>query len=687
MLPVCSAAPSCYFNQISTHGALPSMRPSMKAFEVRCFTVDGYLLGSLHENPTQRFSFKAQAQKSLYTDFVGNATHSGTRNLTTLTDFENGYSSRESPPIGIMNVENLRFVDNSSESLAGVQFKDMTGQVTDNASTLSMPDGSLSATAIDAIPESPDSIPGPMQVDNGSLSSLKSNSEDLISNVTESFDSSAEKVGNAVKSSVDSITSSIESTVKSANEAIDSVFSEALSAIDQTKQSASDKLISFTGDLKEATSKVGDTAVDVLRRTIVMVEESLAYGSKSVLYSYGSAKQLLPPDIQDILNSSEDRVIKIFAPVGTAFQQVYVVIEGLERSLGLDPNDPVIPFVLFLSALVTLWAFYWTFTYGGYSGDLSPKSTLELLTGKENADLRERDGVPDLKRGARYRYASVTLPEFDGSVRKLLKSGRDLDDSLTAAVIRNLKIVQDRSKVIVMDTNGSQSKAIARSLRKLGRSYLVQGGFQAWVKYGLRTKELSPQTALTVLNEEAEAIIEDINPTPLKVFGFGVAFIVVIYALTEWEKTLQLIGVVGLSQTIYRRIASYEDSKDFKKDVRLLLSPVRLGAQAVTWAAGKLETNGIGLPTTPSSSAVQNRVLQAAAKHESQPSDSEEVRGESPESAASITENVFERMDMHRVHKHKNYHTNRQPDKSLAFSLPTVKNTKEHIEALDSYSE
>lgn len=54
---------------------------------------------------------------------------------------------------------------------------------------------------------------------------------------------------------------------------------------------------------------------------------------------------------------------------------------------------------------------------------------------------------------------------------------------------------------------------------------------------------------------------------------------------------------------------------------RLLLTPVSLGAQALSWAAGKLEPNRIGLPTSPSSKAVQDRVLKAAAKHESQPSD------------------------------------------------------------------
>ncbi|XP_042034318.1 uncharacterized protein LOC121780759 [Salvia splendens] len=50
-----------------------------------------------------------------------------------------------------------------------------------------------------------------------------------------------------------------------------------------------------------------------------------------------------------------------------------------------------------------------------------------------------------------------------------------------------------------------------------------------------------------------------------------------------------------------------------------LLEPVAFGGQAISWGAGKLETNRNGLPTSPSSSEVQSRVLQAAAKLESQP--------------------------------------------------------------------
>jgi hypothetical protein len=70
-----------------------------------------------------------------------------------------------------------------------------------------------------------------------------------------------------------------------------------------------------------------------------------------------------------------------------------------------------------------------------------------------------------------------------------------------------------------------------------------------------------------------------------------------------------------------------------------LLSLVRLGVQAFSWAAGKQENNRIGLPTSSSSSDVQNRMLQSDAKHESQPSETE-VQNPSPESVTPLNEKV-----------------------------------------------
>ncbi|KAG6737156.1 hypothetical protein POTOM_059806 [Populus tomentosa] len=336
---------------------------------------------------------------------------------------------------------------------------------------------------IDMTPENPSLGSDSLEMDNDSLSSAKAGFDDFLGEVRDSINTLVNNGGNIMQSPLDTITSSITSIKEGALEAVNVALN---------------------------TQKATGTSVDVLRVAIVAVEESIAKGASFVVYSYGHAKDLLPLEIRGALNLSEEMVIKILRPIGATFQQVNIAIEGVEKSPGLDPNDPIVPFVLFLGTSATLWGFYRVWVYGGYSGDLSPQLTLELLAGKEDAILidvlRERDGIPDLRRAAQFHYVIVTLPEVDGPVRKLLKGGRDLDDILTAAVIRNLKAVQHQwplrtqeivlvlpyaaqllhhnllsvpclnpeagtlsqiYQVIVMDADGSRSKGIARSLRKL----------------------------------------------------------------------------------------------------------------------------------------------------------------------------------------------------------------------------
>ncbi|KAL5229370.1 hypothetical protein ABZP36_017635 [Zizania latifolia] len=403
-------------------------------------------------------------------------------------------------------------------------------------------------------------------------------------------------------------------------------------SVDATKKQATGGVTDASGALQEKVAGAGAVAVDVLRKGIVAAEDSLGSAATSVVYYYGSAKSSLPPNVKDLLNSSEKKASLVLKPIGGALQQVYVIIEGIEKNVGLDPSDPIVQLAVLLGGSTTIGLSYWLFAYGGYSGDLSPESTLELLRNDDKAvlidvrpeDLRVKEGIPDLRRGARSKYAGVASPEIKGSVKKLLKGGRDVDDVLLAVVIRNLKLVKGDSKVIIMDANGTRSKAIARLLKKLGvqRPYLVKGGFQSWAK-NLRVKELKPETALVVLNEDAEEILEGIKPTPTLVLGSLLGFSAAAYALLEWETTLQYIGVLSLGLTVYLRFSTYEGSEDLQQDLKLLLSPVRVGAEAFSWAAKKLEPNKIGLATSPSTKAVQDRVLQAAAKHESQPSDAE----------------------------------------------------------------
>ncbi|THG07115.1 hypothetical protein TEA_022536 [Camellia sinensis var. sinensis] len=61
--------------------------------------------------------------------------------------------------------------------------------------------------------------------------------------------------------------------------------------------------------------------LNILRCTIVPIEDSVYQGTIYVVYAYGSTKDLLPPEAQNVLSLSEERVVKILRPVGTAFQQ------------------------------------------------------------------------------------------------------------------------------------------------------------------------------------------------------------------------------------------------------------------------------------------------------------------------------------------------------------------------------
>ncbi|KAK8637056.1 hypothetical protein V6N13_064486 [Hibiscus sabdariffa] len=618
----------CTGAELSFHGGLRPFTPFQKDFQVRCNAQDKSVLGMSNGN-LHRMSFKPQAVEPFYSSFAE------TTEQPVPMDLINSYSC----PDKLNDVKcDISNVSNPS----GEKLVDLIKQSVENVNGSTGTVGSETMSTTDTMVENPIAFPSTLDFDNNSPSSVTNSLDDFLNGVNESFSSSVNKGENAVKSLLDKITSSVTSVTTSASE-----------AVDNTQALANTKVSNLSSDLNEAASKVNAFVVDLLRRTIVIVEDSLSYGASSCGYYYGSAKERLPPEIKDALTLYEERTGKALKPVGAALQQVYTGIEGVERSLGFDPNDPIVPVILLFGTSATLWAFYWVWAYSGYSGDLSPKLTLELLSGKENAllidvrpeardyklvgtiglllcinfvkVLRERDGIPDLRRVARFRYACVSLPEVEGSMSKLLKSGRDLEDSLIAVVIRNLKTIEDRSKVIIMDADGSRSKGIARSLRKLGvkRPYLVQGGFQSWVQQSVRVKELKPETTLSILNEEAEAILEDISPSPLQSAWVWCGKTLV-PSVKQWEKSLQLIGILGLVLTIYRQVSSYENSEDLEKDLRLLLVPVRVGAQAYSWIAGKLGSNGIGLPTSPSPLDVQNRVLQAAAKLESLPSNAED---------------------------------------------------------------
>ncbi|KAF6149773.1 hypothetical protein GIB67_017506 [Kingdonia uniflora] len=139
---------------------------------------------------------------------------------------------------------------------------------------------------------------------------------------------------------------------------IEEVFSKhlsnMLSTVDRTREVANKGLTDFSSDLNEATRNIGTVSIDALRWAIVKVEDYLASGTSFIVYYYGYAKDYFPSEARDALNLTEDSTTKFLRPVGYAIKQVYSAIEVLETYLGVDPNDPIVPFFLFVGTTVAL---------------------------------------------------------------------------------------------------------------------------------------------------------------------------------------------------------------------------------------------------------------------------------------------------------------------------------------------
>ncbi|KAK8954112.1 hypothetical protein KSP39_PZI002704 [Platanthera zijinensis] len=708
MLPVCSAAPcSSSLRQVISHVGGRVLYPLRKVSEGRHF-IDERQGFYVHDgNHVQDMSFKTKASQFTYSLVVETPDLSSSQDPSTFPPFPNGfddivrgfpneYVDKEHETWSCLAsdinsschlFEDLKYVEDSnlvgsyaqnhgldsesvnrmnhwSTSLEALATHDVNPTVTDSnseevvkisnflgqnlsgLSTFAPETFSASDAMAGTLPGSPPVISGALEVVSKESSDLKENIASFFSGIEDSVAKLLDRADDSVTTLFDAWKLSLSDGKSAVTKTYDSAVSSLFSFFDNSKGQTSSQLTGFSFNLDKNISKAGAVVIDILRWTIIGVEDAISKSVTFVVYNYASAKGFLPTDIRNILNMFEDEVTQSLSPIEAALRQVYKAIEEIERNLGLDPNDPLVPFLLLFGTTTTIGISYWFFTYDGYS--LSPERTLELLKNDKNVVLvdvrpeaiKERDGIPDLRREARFKYASVDLLEINNSVRKQLKREKDVENGLIAVVIQNLKIIKKGTKIIIMDSDTGRSKAITRSLKKLGvkEPYFVEGGFQRWRGRGLRFKEPKSESALTILNEEVEAIFEDIKPSPVQLVGYGLGALAAIYALLEWEKTLQLIGIVGIGQALYQHVASYENSEDLKRDVRLLLAPVTLGVNAIYWVTGKVEPKIIRLPTAPSSTAVQDRVLQAAAKHESQPSDPDLSQGQAGDSAGQANE-------------------------------------------------
>lgn len=198
--------------------------------------------------------------------------------------------------------------------------------LTERTSSLIVSPEPGTGSSVDISPDTSLSLPDPTDLNQESLPDVKASFDDFSSGVKDSFSSSLNQGENAVKNTLDSFSSSVTSITKNASEAVDNAFKTAFSTLDQTGDVAGDKLSSFSGGLKEASNGAASLAIDLLRQSISTAERSVANGVSFAAYSYGSAKELLPPDVKSAINSSEDVALKVLRPLGAVLEQVLCLI-------------------------------------------------------------------------------------------------------------------------------------------------------------------------------------------------------------------------------------------------------------------------------------------------------------------------------------------------------------------------
>ena len=82
-----------------------------------------------------------------------------------------------------------------------------------------------------------------------------------------------------------------------------------------------------------------------------------------------------------------------------------------------------------------------------------------------------------------------SVAQVPADVVPLIKNQRELSLQITAAIICGLEPVNSFTKIVVMDSSGTQSKDIARAISSAGyRGYVAIGGYEAWTAADLYVK-------------------------------------------------------------------------------------------------------------------------------------------------------------------------------------------------------
>jgi len=376
------------------------------------------------------------------------------------------------------------------------------------------------------------------------------------------------------------LTSAVENTSKAALEAIDQAAAQAQALADQLAAAADAQRKGVTSAVDQAAAELASTTNAYLQG----VEQTLDVYRDQVWQS-------LPPEAQGVLVQVGDA-----AGEGASFAAANPTQASIIGGLIIGP---------------VAYATY-NNRYGGYAGELDPfevqallslENSNALLVDIRSDNAREKDGVLELKFDARFkavalpvRYAQAQVDSISNSVLRQVSSKEQLVVSVHAAFVANLtKIETPLCKVVVMDqTGGDKARVLARALRQEGlmNAYVMKGGFSKWVKEGLPVETAKADYEagqIDVLNDNLEVVAARAAKLatrlrdPKVALPVGSTTAALSVALYNYHTTLEVIGLLGLCASLYKKLDEYDSPQaaaaDAARSLQQLASTLR-GASA-----------------------------------------------------------------------------------------------------------
>ncbi|KAK9835242.1 hypothetical protein WJX81_008278 [Elliptochloris bilobata] len=333
-----------------------------------------------------------------------------------------------------------------------------------------------------------------------------------------------------------------------------------------------------------AAAAAADAAAAALSQTAAAVQGGIDAGVQTAADAAGAAAAALPEPVRDALAAAA-------APAAKAASQVAAAVAA----------DPRLGAAAAAAAVGVPAVAVWRARYGGFAGVLAPQAAFEALQ-EEDAVLvdmrpdaaRARDGVPELRFGARGKGAAVQVERLPPGLAGRVRDTKRLEYDIAAAVVAGLVKVGARTRVVVMDGGDGRAVRLARALRSVGRprSYVLQGGFRAWQGAGLpvRAGDSYAASALDALADEAAMLQAGTSAalsglgTPLGLAaGAGAAALAGAFVV-DWHRGLQFIGALGPLATAAGRALQYDSPQDAWEGVSGLYD--RIASSVSSAAAG-----------------------------------------------------------------------------------------------------